>query len=120
MESVGDWLSTQELRKWRKRRRIAGALNAVLGVSLFTVEILFAPRAKGSLLDVTPTAAIGALQLVAGLTFAFGSRWPRFALWPLSVIYLLAFPVGTLIGSYTIWVLYSTRPIPQPSPDAVA
>jgi hypothetical protein len=120
VESVGDRLRAQEARRWRSHRRIAGGLNALLGVSAVMVASMLAARAHGLLLDAALIGATGVLQFLVGIGFALGSRWPRVPLWPLSVIHLIVLPVGTIIGGYTIWVLYHTRAVAQPSRDAAA
>lgn len=58
---------------------------------------------------VTVSVVIFVAQLVGGIGFALGRNRLALPLWPLSVLYLVAFPIGTLIGGYSLWVLYRTK-----------
>ncbi len=63
--------------------------------------------AAGSLLAV-PLVLMAGLHVLGGLGFLQGRSWSRPALWFLSILQLVNFPVGTTIGAYTIWVLRNT------------
>lgn len=45
--------------------------------------------------------------LIAGFGLLKRWHWARNVMFPLSAIGLLRFPVGTVIGLYTIWVLWN-------------
>jgi hypothetical protein len=111
---------TQE--KWeRKHLRAAGAIIVVIGMA---GAILFVSMISGGGTEPAATAGIGivgALHLVLGISLAKGGRWPRRVVGALSVIHLLAFPVGTAMGGYVLWVLSQTRrpKATKPSSSAV-
>ncbi len=109
---VGDWLTVRESRRWKTHRKAAGWLNAVLGLfGLGGLGLVLGSRSDDSIPLITVITALGflALHLVGGIGFVFGQRWSRLVLWPISVVYLFAFPFGTALGGYNIWVLYNTR-----------
>ena len=51
----------------------------------------------------------GALDLVAGLGLLKYKQWARILTLILAVLKLFAFPVGTALGVYTLWVLLSSE-----------
>ena len=49
----------------------------------------------------------GALNLVAGMGLLKFKSWARIMALILAILNLLAFPIGTALGVYTLWVLLS-------------
>jgi hypothetical protein len=118
MKSAGEWLVAQESNRWRFHHRLAGGVNAFVGFagSGACIEVL----EHGFRAYAASVLVVGILQLAAGIGFALANRWPRIVLWPLSVLYLPAFPIGTALGAYTLWVLYQTRGKPSDKDAAAA
>jgi hypothetical protein len=52
---------------------------------------------------------IGVMHILTGRAFRAGKGWARIVTWILAIINLGNVPLGTAIGSYTIWVLVKTR-----------
>ena len=48
-------------------------------------------------------AAVGALFLVVGLTLILNYRYATWICLPFSVVMLIYFPIGTVLGGYYIW-----------------
>ena len=104
------WWTARE-RRWRERSIIVGSVYASLGIMMIVLGIA-TPVGDGVWTAPSMSlvlGAIGLLQLAGGTTFAMGHRSSRALIWPISVLYLLAFPLGVLIGGYSLWVLYNTR-----------
>ena len=51
-------------------------------------------------------------SFVGGLGLVRGQRWARGLIMVLSGILLFAFPIGTLLGGYGLWVLFTDDPNP--------
>lgn len=51
----------------------------------------------------------------ASWEFAKGAAWPRYLLWPVSVLRVLDLGSGAIVGAYTIWLLWKTRRSAPPS-----
>jgi len=49
---------------------------------------------------------------IAGLALVLGKPWGRGLMFALSLVLLLAFPLGTLLGGYSLWVLLTDTPEP--------
>ena len=108
METLGERLLRREDRARKRHRRIVGSLTTFLGAGALWVASVWYREDQASA-DVATLATFGLLQLIGGIPFALGQRWSRLILWPLSAFYLFAFPYGTALGAYTLWVLYSSR-----------
>jgi len=119
VQSAGDWVTAREARRWRSHFRIVGFLYAFLGVTALGLAFGYEDRPHPLTPGDIAVALFGLLHVAAGAAFALRIRWGRIPLWPLSVIYLFALPVGTALGGYTLRVLYHTR-TNQPSPSAAA
>lgn len=99
-----------------------GLNGLIVGVAIGLVVVLgtFAAAMGGGgagegLLVIAGILGLGVLVLstLAAIRFArYGDRGGRVAAWITAVLYVLAFPVGTPIGAYMIWVL--TRPNSAP------
>jgi hypothetical protein len=109
------WWTARERHRWVIQRRIAGSLNALFG--LFSLWI--ATQAGG-----IETFAFAVCLLAGGVGLACGWRWLGLILWPLAVLELPALPFGTVLGGYTLWVLYNSererRANPPPQGRAAA
>lgn len=95
----------------QKRRRFVGWLNAGL-FAFSTVLLLAVALSAWRDLDVGVVAFVGAYcvaHIVGGVGCALGKRWGTLVLWPVAIIDLVAVPVGTLLGGYTLYILNETR-----------
>jgi hypothetical protein len=105
------WLTIDQ-RGWERRRGVVGWLNAGFGLLCVATGIVLlgvlGGRADLAVL-ISLIVVIGLPLAFGGVGFALGRHWSVLVLWAVSHIMLLAFPVGTLLGLYTLWVLYSTR-----------
>jgi hypothetical protein len=72
---------------------ISGDQDAILATSIVATV-------SGGLLVLS-----GALNLVAGIGLLKLKSWARILALILAVLNLLAFPIGTVLGIYTLWVL---------------
>ena len=114
-----DSWTAQETRRWLRHRRVAGTLEAIVGVAALGLFGVLFRRHDGLVLNDVLIAAVGLAAVVIGVAFVFGQAWARVILWPLSVVHLVVFPVGTVIGAYVLWVLYNTRrPPATPTPTS--
>jgi hypothetical protein len=109
--TYGGWMAV-ERAGWEGRRKVVGWLNAGLGLVIVTVgggaAVLLGGRADLPAL-ILVILGVGLPQCVAGVGFALGRRWSVLVLWVISFLMLLILPIGTLLGGYTLWVLYQTR-----------
>jgi len=64
---------------------------------------------EGRLLTVLRFGVLGAVYLPVGWAIRALKRWGRNACAVLSVLGLLAFPVGTLINGYILWLIFSQK-----------
>lgn len=93
---------------------VIGGGAVVIAVAITFVASLGGGATDG-LLVFAGMLGLGVLVLasVAAIRFArYGDRGGRVVAWITAVLYVLAFPVGTPIGAYMIWVL--TRPNSAP------
>ena len=94
----------------RGRLRFVGWLNAGLFV-LVALMMFFVFSDANKNLDIGLLAFLGAYSIahiVGGLGCTLEKPWGTLVLWPVCIIELLAFPVGTLTGGYTLFILYET------------
>jgi len=84
----------------------AGALFSGVFGSLFSGSLTVA--VVGSIASVAAALVIGALSLF-GLIAGFGllnhQQWARYVIIVVSALRLFRFPMGTLFGGYSLWVL---------------
>ena len=64
--------------------------------------------------------AVAALQFAASLALMKYKPWARIAIIVLSCLSLLAFPIGTLLGGYSLWVLFHRDTVTLFSPSSQA
>ena len=78
------------------------AVGATAGMLVF----LFAvgdEKTAGEMLFLVLGSLIG---VVGGVGLLMGRSWARVLVLILGVLHLMAFPVGTALGAYTMWVLF--------------
>ena len=93
-----------------KRRRFIGWLNA--GLYGFSGAVLIAVAATLHDVDVGVVAVAGLYciaHVVGGVGCALGKRWGTLVLWPLCIVDLVVFPLGTIMGGYSLYILAETR-----------
>ncbi len=94
-----------------KRRRFVGWLNAGLFVFVTVVIVAVASSVRVNL-DVAVVAGVVVLSgvhIVGGIGLVLEKRWGALVLWPVSILDLVGFPIGTLLGLYNLYILYETR-----------
>ena len=104
--------------------RLVGALHIAFGalialgvVALAALGCLAAGEQGGLTLPagVTMAAVAAVLSMLAALHLAAGVGLIRFRRWARSIVFVLSFiallnvPVGSVVGGYSLWVLYHTR-----------
>jgi hypothetical protein len=110
--TLGSWVLGREEDRWKSHRRTAGWLNVViglLGVVGFTLVLVTGGHHPIPAVSVLAVGSLPLLHAVGGIGLLRGVRWLRAPLWPISVIDLVAFPLGSVLGCYNLWVLYNTR-----------
>jgi hypothetical protein len=110
--TVGSWIVGREKDRWESHRRTAGWLNVVVGLlGVVGIALVLVTGSADPIPTVTVLVALGVplLHVIGGTGLLRSRRWLRATLWPVSVIDLLAFPIGTALGAYNLWVLYNTR-----------
>jgi len=87
--------------------RLVGWLTIALGVLFIGVMFLASQnRAIPSWIAVTAIPlVIGVIYLVVGAAVKKGKLWARVVACVLSVLMLLSFPIGTLIGGFALYYL---------------
>ena len=90
-------------------------LLTLVGVTLLLV--LGDGAADFTLAWVAIAVVVGSLGLlvpsfVGGLGLVYGKRWARGLILVLSFVLLPAFPFGTLLGGFGLWVLFTDGPDP--------
>ena len=92
---------------------VLGGVLLALGLSVFgiaTGEVM-----SGLLLGTVGVIAgvflalFGIPQLVAGFGLLAGKNWARYVLIVTSALSLFGFPVGTILGGYSLWVLTNSE-----------
>ena len=81
----------------------------VVGATAGMLVFLFAvgdDRTAGELLFLAVGSLIG---VVGGVGLMMRRSWARVLVLILGILHLMAFPVGTALGAYTMWVLLKTR-----------
>ena len=101
---------------------VVGALYIGLGIlKLFAAAVALAAIVGGGVLSgdaeaMLITAVVGPAvglflfllalpSIVGGVGLLKGKSWARILVLILGIFYLIDFPIGTMIGLYTIWVL---------------
>lgn len=54
-------------------------------------------------------AALSAIGVVAGMGLLNHKPWARYVIIVLSVLSLLRFPFGTIVGAYSLWVMFNAE-----------
>lgn len=96
---------------------IYGAFFVMIGVLIFLI-VAGAGAISGdrTAIFVTGTVAIiiaglfivfSAPSILAGFGVLKGRQWGRVLTIVLSIIHLLNFPIGTIVGAYSLWVMLS-------------
>lgn len=90
---------------------VLGGLFAVLGG---TFGSLFSGQLIGAIVGVATSLIVGivmlalsALRVAAGFGLMNGQQWARYSIILCAVLGLMQFPIGTIFGVYTLWVLLS-------------
>ncbi len=106
--------------------RVAAILHiicGVLGTAVLLLMMIFLSALFGAVQDVpgwiestgklllVPFLLLAVGQVVAGVCYLNGRPAARIALLANGVLGLLNFPIGTLIGIYTLWALLRTAPL---------
>lgn len=92
-----------------KHRRIIGIGWLVVGAAgllLSVYSILQIPlnvRHPGTILALIPGATVPLLFICGGYSLLRNFSWSRWLCLPSSVLAMLAFPVGTVLGGYYLW-----------------
>jgi len=60
-------------------------------------------------LEVLISIVGSAPMILAGAGAFLNQRWPRYFAYPVSALFLVAVPIGTLIGGYMLYNLWQTR-----------
>jgi hypothetical protein len=113
--------------------RITAALHIVIGVLGASMMLIFAVGAnwlRSFINDSGGDAAVTgfvfgfgtvlagffalllATEIIAGIALLKGSQTGRVFVIAFGVLQLLNFPIGTVIGVYTLWALLGKRPVP--------
>lgn len=91
---------------------VASVLEA-LGLSLPGIGAMPTPPAGTSILVIGIACVITLLLTVGNIACAMayirGGDEARIGLIMFSILMLLAYPVGTAIGTYTLWAIFSSR-----------
>ena len=61
----------------------------------------------GSVIGAVIVGALSAFCVAAGFGLLNGKPWARIAVIVLSVLGLFNFPLGTILGGYSLWVLFN-------------
>lgn len=119
-------------------RKIAAWLSIASGLVtllLIAVVVLFFGGVVAlTKLDHTATTILAALgtflvaifgglalaDILAGIFYLRGSKVAEVCLIVFNVLHLLAFPIGTLIGAYSIWAILGSSPKPGPLHSGIA
>jgi len=92
------------------------------GDAVFVVlRTAFAVATKGleavlATMGVTASVLAGAICInafvaYAAIRFFKGETWPLYILWPVAIFSVLNLQESSIVGAYTIWVLWRTRPV---------
>ena len=92
---------------------VLGALAGILGG---TIGSLFSGQLFGAIAGVAGSIVFGVIfgclaliRVMAGFGLTKGAQWARLTIIVLSVLGLLSFPIGTIFGVYSLWVLLSSE-----------
>lgn len=108
----------------KKHIQIIGVLHLILGVlqliSTFLVmtDTLFIKVAESNTKLLTVALIfLSILSFLGGIGLLMYKSWARYLIIILSFISLLFFPIGTIIGVYSIWILFKKEVIAQFNPE---
>jgi hypothetical protein len=99
-------------------RKLALLHIGIGGLAFLLVAFAFGSDVSGAT-DPTTAALVlilcilPAASLAGGIGLIRGERWGSNVITVLSGIYLFAFPLGTLLGAFGLWVLIFRRPEPS-------
>lgn len=92
-----------------------GVIGSIVGVLFGTVGsfgALFGGQVFGAVAGVVGTVVFGIIfgclafvRMTAGFGILKGAQWARFTIILISALSLLSFPIGTVFGIYSLWVL---------------
>jgi hypothetical protein len=104
--------------------RVAAVLNGG-GAAFVLLATLYAVVTRGldSVLQQIDQPAYSLVLIcfanlaAIGVSWEFSKceSWPRYILWPISVVTVLNLGASSIVGAYTIWVLWNTRRSAPPS-----
>ena len=93
-----------------------GVVGAVAGILGGTLGSLFSGQLVGAIVGVAGSVVFGIIfgcmaliRVMAGFGLMKGAQWARFTIIILSVLSLINFPIGTIFGVYSLWVLLSAE-----------
>ena len=89
------------------------AVNGAVGALLLAGAALLAADGERDGWLLLLAAATSTPGIAGGVGLARGRRWARRLVVALSVAMLLAFPLGTALGGYTLWVLLARSGRPR-------
>lgn len=98
---------------------IFGALGVLGGLSILiggTLGSIFSGSFVGAIAGTAASATIGiifaglaGIRAFAGFGLLNGKQWARYTIIVVSVLDLFNWPVRTIIGAYSLWVLLSSE-----------
>jgi hypothetical protein len=98
---------------------IYGALGVLGGLSILvggTLGSLMSGSFVGAIAGTAASATIGivwaclaGVRVLAGFGLMNGKSWARYAIIVVSALGLFKFPIGTIFGVYSLWVLLSSE-----------
>lgn len=110
----------------KKHIQIIGVLHLILGVLqlistflVMTIDISSLIKVAESNTKLLTVALIflSILSFLGGIGLLMYKSWARYLIIILSFISLLFFPIGTIIGVYSIWILFKKEVIAQFNPE---
>ena len=84
-------------------------LAATLGYLVFTglpntLETLDVSQSSFLLATI-----VNVTMVFAAYDFYRGESWPRYVLWPISILFVISLHDHSIVSAYMVWVLYKTR-----------
>lgn len=110
----------------KKHIQIIGVLHLILGVLqlistflVMTIDISSLIKVAESNTKLLTVALIflSILSFLGSIGLLMYKSWARYLIIILSFISLLFFPIGTIIGVYSIWILFKKEVIAQFNPE---